>query len=259
MSELFLGALENALHVKHTKLSLIEKWSLNGLEALRGTELTEYLGIVSSFPRVYLPVLTQLRVQFLSMIITTIIPWTNFVTSIRLSLANSYMVVLLTERGGMTSISADICINIADSKRARGEKITDEQRDNNLERIKVFKEWSNKKIWQVDDPEDAAIIMVPQGRPGANYKNAVSEGFLRNNSYTPLFTTSMIGCPQLVVPSEWKYHPTIPCTNLKSSVGQNPYDSRVSDHVEYAPIMTSFIGLPSKFILNLTSQELIIF
>jgi hypothetical protein len=122
MSELFLGALENALHVKHMKLSLIKKWSLNGPEALRGTELTEYLGIVSSFPRVYLLVLTQLRVQYLSTIITTIILWTNFVTSIRLSLANNHTVVLLTERGSMMNISADICINIADSKRARGKK-----------------------------------------------------------------------------------------------------------------------------------------
>jgi hypothetical protein len=53
MSELFLHALEDALGIKHTKLSLIEEWSRNGPEAVRSTTLTEYLGMVSSFSKDY--------------------------------------------------------------------------------------------------------------------------------------------------------------------------------------------------------------
>ncbi|KAF1955681.1 putative amidase [Byssothecium circinans] len=113
----------------------------------------------------------------------------------------------------------------------RGSKITTEERDQSLDRISIFRQWFNKEIWNVEDSGDFAIMIVPQGRPGANYRDVVGEpaGGPSSNSYTPIFTTSMIGCPQLVVP-----------------IGQNPYESRVSGLVEYAPIMTSLIGPPGS-------------
>ncbi|KAF7670922.1 hypothetical protein GT037_011050 [Alternaria burnsii] len=60
-------------------------------------------------------------------------------------------------------------------------------------------------------------------------------------SYDEIFVTSILGCPQLVVP-----------------IGQNSYDSDVSGLVEYAPIVTTLIG-PShsdKLLVEVASNTL---
>lgn len=53
----------------------------------------------------------------------------------------------------------------------------------------------------------------------------------------------MLGCPQLVVPSESALFLLL--LKLKELVGQNAYDSEVSGLVEYAPIVTTLAG-PSR-------------
>lgn len=113
---------------------------------------------------------------------------------------------------------------------AKNSKYTEEERDEGLQKIKVFKKWWNEHIWKVDSEGGYTVMVVPQGRPGANYRDRVPESTAGDagpdpKSYTPIFVTSMLGCPQLVVP-----------------LGQNPYDSEVSGLVEYAPIVTSLIG-----------------
>ncbi|KAF2658829.1 amidase signature enzyme [Lophiostoma macrostomum CBS 122681] len=98
-----------------------------------------------------------------------------------------------------------------------------------LDKIKTFKDWFDQVIWQKDDPDALTIMLVPQGRPGANYRDTVPEssdsGGPDPMSYDEVFVTSMLGCPQLVIP-----------------IGQNPYESKVSGLIEYAPIVTTLIG-----------------
>lgn len=59
--------------------------------------------------------------------------------------------------------------------RARGAKWTKEQLDESHGKLKVFKEWWAKQIWKVDDQANFTIMIVPHGRPGANYRDAVPE------------------------------------------------------------------------------------
>ncbi|KAL8934633.1 MAG: hypothetical protein Q9216_005808 [Gyalolechia sp. 2 TL-2023] len=73
-----------------------------------------------------------------------------------------------------------------------------------------------------------AIVVVPLGRPGANYRDVVpppDQGKVAPTSYNPLWFASILGLPQLVVP-----------------IGQNPYESKLSGQKEYAPIVGSIVG-----------------
>ncbi|KAJ4303457.1 hypothetical protein N0V90_002352 [Kalmusia sp. IMI 367209] len=113
---------------------------------------------------------------------------------------------------------------------AKNAKYTEADRDESLAKIKVFKDWWNEHIWNVDDAGAYTIMIVPQGRPGANYRDRISNSSGGDSgpdtkSYDEIFITSMLGCPQLIVP-----------------IGQNPYESEVSGVEEYAPIVTTLIG-----------------
>lgn len=59
------------------------------------------------------------------------------------------------------------------SSRERGATVTDEERDQSLAKIDVFKKWVDREIWQRHNKSDVSIMIVPQGRPGANYRDIV--------------------------------------------------------------------------------------
>lgn len=51
--------------------------------------------------------------------------------------------------------------------------MSEKELDESLEKIQVFKEWVDRYIWNVDDPSTFTIMILPQGRPGANYRDVV--------------------------------------------------------------------------------------
>ena len=68
-----------------------------------------------------------------------------------------------------------LVVRRSDNNRNRGSKIPKEECEESLERIRIFKEWFDKEIWRLDEPDNAAIMIVPQGRPGANYRDTQAE------------------------------------------------------------------------------------
>lgn len=54
--------------------------------------------------------------------------------------------------------------------RAKNSKWKVEDKDAALEKIQVFKIWWAKHIWKVNEDGDYTIMIIPQGRPGANYR-----------------------------------------------------------------------------------------
>ncbi|KAF1954360.1 amidase signature enzyme [Byssothecium circinans] len=169
MNEAFLQALESSLGIQHTRISLLEEWSRTAPENLRNTALTEYLGM----------------------------------SAIHVNTYYVYHSFDHFRREYPEKFGKQPYVSPAHKARwIRGSKVTDEERDESLDKIQVFKTWFEKEIWRTDDPEDLAVMMVPQGRPGVNYRDVIVEPTSgpTTNSYTPIFTTSMLGCPQLVIP-----------------------------------------------------------
>lgn len=97
------------------------------------------------------------------------------------------------------------------------------------------------------------VMMIPVGRPGANYRDTLPEpgrGGPPDTAFSPMYLPTAIGSPHIIVPSKKTYAPSsgmqgedqkmlILCS---STVGQNPFESRVSGNVEYAPIVGSLVG-----------------
>lgn len=50
--------------------------------------------------------------------------------------------------------------------------MTDEQSQEGLEAAKILRQWSAECIWHTEGEDEGPVIMiVPQGRPGANYRD----------------------------------------------------------------------------------------
>jgi len=194
MNEAFLQALEESLGIKHTKVSLIDEWSRSAPDPYRNLTLREFLGKSANHINQYYV-------------------YHSF---------DGFRKEYQEEFGQQPYVSPSHL-----ARWERGATVTDEERDQSLAKIDVFKKWVDREIWQRHDQSDISIMIVPQGRPGANYRDVVGTpaGGAPAGSYTTILTTSMLGCPQLVVP-----------------IGQNPYESKISGRTEYAPIMTTLIG-----------------
>ncbi|KKA25283.1 hypothetical protein T310_0691 [Rasamsonia emersonii CBS 393.64] len=104
--------------------------------------------------------------------------------------------------------------------------VDDEQRAQADKETEVFKNWIDAHILTRDaSGASEAIMILPLGRPGPNYRDIVppqNTGPAWYGGYDEDFFASMLGLPQLVIP-----------------IGQNPYESRISGRTEYFPIVGS--------------------
>ncbi|KAM5460203.1 hypothetical protein MferCBS49748_007745 [Microsporum ferrugineum] len=198
MSRAFVNALEALLGVTHTQISLAEEWSKSGPEDLRDKSLVDLedmavtLGGYDSYHY-----FDDFRSQYFQ----------KFQKPPYVSPAH-------TDRWKLD------------------EAETLEGRSKAFEMIPRFRAWALEKLFSVNgDGTCQTIMIVPHGRPGANYRDGRSEpsssGDTGPYKGDPTFFTSMLGVPQIVVP-----------------IGQNPYKSRVSNQTEYAPIFSTLVGAP---------------
>ncbi|KAL1857017.1 hypothetical protein Daus18300_010463 [Diaporthe australafricana] len=94
-----------------------------------------------------------------------------------------------------------------------------------IEELQVYYNWIRDFILAPGDRQN--VILLSLGRPGANYRDALPQpgGEFSESAYDPIDFCTVLGLPQIVIP-----------------IGQNPYESRVTDQTEYAPIVASLAG-----------------
>lgn len=62
------------------------------------------------------------------------------------------------------------------ASRENNAKVTAEQRENAVEQLQVFKRWIWKHVFEMDDKgESRTLMIVPHGRPGANYRDVEAQ------------------------------------------------------------------------------------
>lgn len=92
--------------------------------------------------------------------------------------------------------------------RELGQQTTLEERNQGLKEIEVFRDWVDQHLLPLSpEGQPEAIVVVPLGRAGANYRDIVpppDQGKAAPTSYSPIWFASILGLPQLVVPSESK-------------------------------------------------------
>ncbi|EFR04156.1 amidase [Nannizzia gypsea CBS 118893] len=161
MTDAFVKALEALLGVTHKEISLAEEWSKSGPEDLRDKSLVDLedmavtLGGYDSYHY-----FDDFRSQYFQ----------KFQKP-------PYVSPTHTERWKLD------------------EAETSEERSKAFEMIPRFRAWAFEKLLPISREGTCQTIMiVPHGRPGANYRDGPYKG-------DPTFFTSMLGVPQIVVPS----------------------------------------------------------
>ncbi|KAI1423369.1 hypothetical protein F5Y12DRAFT_758083 [Xylaria sp. FL1777] len=192
MTEEFLEHLEAFTLLKRTSVSIAEKWVQTAPEEFRGTSLKDFLGTVPNIVNGY----------------DNLHNFDEFNEMYRLKFGKEpYVSPTHRERW--------------DTRR----NVTAQERDEGLVKMQKYREWAANVLFGGDSTK---LMVVPQGRPGANYRDGVgnsSHPGTPSGPLGPIFTISMWGLPQVIIP-----------------IGQHPYNSRVSGLEEQAPMFTTLIG-----------------
>ena len=93
--------------------------------------------------------------------------------------------------------------------RSKGEKVTAGQREEAVQELAVFRRWIKDHVFKTT-PQDSAetIMLLPLGRAGPNYRDTLPKSSSAPptvadlTAYDPVLFASMIGYPQIVVPSK---------------------------------------------------------
>ncbi|KAI1120835.1 amidase signature domain-containing protein [Nemania abortiva] len=192
LNEEFLHDLESFTRIQHSKFSMSDEWSRTCPEEYRGITLEELLATTSE------PINNYDNVH-------------NF---------DDFRREYRTRFGKTPYVSP------AHTQRwENAEKVTLEEREKAMKQAVAFRKWASETLFGNDS---SVVMLVPQGRPGANYRDIVNNtgGFgIPGGPGGPIFVTSVLGVPQVVIP-----------------IGQNAYQSRPSGREELAPQFTTLIS-----------------
>ncbi|KAJ4299616.1 hypothetical protein N0V90_004862 [Kalmusia sp. IMI 367209] len=114
-----------------------------------------------------------------------------------------------------------------------GRLISEDQKQHALDRYKVFKQWFIEKIMQPD--EMRTIIVLPIETLEPRYRDVTPDLPIEPpKGLSVLYLSPTLGAPEIVVPA-----------------GHVPFESRVTEQIEYLPMAVSLLGAPG------TDMELI--
>ncbi|RWA09516.1 hypothetical protein EKO27_g5579 [Xylaria grammica] len=192
LNEEFLRDLERFTGTQHSKISMSDEWSQSCPEEYKGVTLKDLLATTSEQLNRYDNVhnFDEFRREY-------------------------------KERFGKTAY-----VSPAHTQRWEiSEKVTAEEREKAIKQGIVFRKWASEALFGNDS---SVVMLVPQGRPGANYRDITTNtgGFgIPGGPGGPAFVISLLGVPQIVLP-----------------IGANKYQSRPSGREELAPQCTTLIG-----------------
>ncbi|KAK4194619.1 amidase signature domain-containing protein [Triangularia verruculosa] len=164
----FLDVLETQLGLEVWRVSLEDEWSRSGPRELRSITLQKYLDMSIYWPNYYDGFHTYDR----------------FRDDFQQKFGHPpYVSPFMTRRWGLAS------------------NITKEQRDQGLAELNVCYQWVRDSILK---PEaEYNFVLLPLGRPGANYRDIVptAGGEFSESAYDPVDFCTVLGLPQIVIPS----------------------------------------------------------
>lgn len=108
-----------------------------------------------------------------------------------------------------------------------GRKVTQEQHQEGLRRLEVYKSWFLKEV--MGGPEKNSILVMPISEGVPNYRDHPPNKPTIQSGFDPLFLSPILGCPDLVVP-----------------IAQMRYESRISGRAEQLPICVNLLGVPGR-------------
>ncbi|KAK0750252.1 amidase [Schizothecium vesticola] len=116
---------------------------------------------------------------------------------------------------------------------------TQEERDRSLQEIEQFREWAQKTLFSTrGDGSSNTIMLVPHGRPGANYRDTEPSPASGPSTAPPalsaVFTVSAMGTPQLLIPSKCPKTGTLDSAGWPSTVLTGRYMFQVGNNERHS-------------------------
>ena len=112
-------------------------------------------------------------------------------------------------------------------KWALGKAVTQDERDQALHRLEVYKTWFLDTIMQRQERETYLVMPIAEVAP--NYRDVSPPPVKRPTGFDPLILSPILGAPDVVVP-----------------LGEYEYESRVSGCREHLPVVIDIVGLPDS-------------
>ncbi|KAH8588310.1 amidase signature domain-containing protein [Bisporella sp. PMI_857] len=106
-----------------------------------------------------------------------------------------------------------------------GKQFTAEQYEEGMRRMKVYEEWFLKIVMRVGTANTLVVMQSEDVQP--NYRDDPPPQYYVQPAWHQWWLSSILGAPEIVVP-----------------VGQIPYESRISNQIEYLPVTASIMSQP---------------
>ena len=108
-----------------------------------------------------------------------------------------------------------------------GRKVTQEQYQEGLRRLEVYKSWFLKEVMGGLKKNSISVMPISEGVP--IYRDHPPNKPTVQSGFDLLFLSPILGCPDLVVP-----------------IAQMKYESRISGRAEQLPICVNLLGVPGR-------------
>ncbi|KAL8825957.1 MAG: hypothetical protein Q9170_007591 [Blastenia crenularia] len=108
-----------------------------------------------------------------------------------------------------------------------GKAVTQEEREEALHRLDVYKKWFLDSIMHQGTQE--SFLVMPISEVVVNYRDVHPPPVHQPTGFDPLILSPILGAPDVVVP-----------------IGEFEYESRVSGRKEYLPVAVDIVGLPGS-------------
>ncbi|KAK3948898.1 hypothetical protein QBC32DRAFT_327396 [Pseudoneurospora amorphoporcata] len=112
---------------------------------------------------------------------------------------------------------------------ARGAAVTPEENQEATERLEVYKNWLLELLFGGSREDKEVLVVLPVSNATPNYRDVVSASPEEQSALDELFFQPILGSPDIVVP-----------------IGDVPYQSRITERVEYLPVVANVVGAPGR-------------
>ncbi|KAI1177466.1 amidase signature enzyme [Nemania sp. FL0916] len=105
----------------------------------------------------------------------------------------------------------------------KGAAVTAAQHDAATKKLDVYKEWLANTVF----PSHQRLVVLPVSNATPNYRDVVSSSPEEQSALDELFLSPILGAPDIVVP-----------------IGDVPYESKITQKIEYLPVVANVVGAP---------------
>lgn len=112
---------------------------------------------------------------------------------------------------------------------ARGAAVTPDENEEATRRLGVYKDWLLELLFGGSRKDKEVLVILPVSNATPNYRDVVSASPEEQSALDELFLQPILGTPDVVVP-----------------IGDVPYVSRITERVEYLPVVVNVVGVPGR-------------